>query len=536
MTSRHLSSIARRTLQGLGFVGSAWVAQAQCPLAIERTALLAPDAAAGRNFGESIALEATTLLVGAPGGSASAAYVFARAGGAWSLQQELHPSASIDSFGVDVDLSGSTAVVGSPNDAPLGAVYVFARSGATWSLESKIPAPISTFAAGSFGRAVAIDGDQLVVGSPNGGPCCNFPGEVHVYARAGTTWSLQTTLSSPQGFDFGAEVDLEGTHLLVSNPDPFPFDLPGFVHPYEGGGATWTPEPAIQSGWNFSDSFGRSLEIEGTQLAIGSQGSSDVPEKVYLYDWTGTGWQFVSALSPVSGSQMEFGVSVALAGPWLAVGALYDDESGLAAGSLHLYERPGPFWQAAGEVFQSTPEEFSTFGWAAAFDGNTFVAAAPASDVPALDCGKVPVFTLVLGPTTYCSSQPNSLGCLPKAEFSGTPSLSSPIPFVLTARLLLNQKPGILFYGVDGPLAAPFNGGTLCVRPPIVRTPVQSTNGSGGMDCSGTLSFDFTAHANSGADPRLDAGITVHSQFWSRDPQSAFTTNLTDAIEFVLCP
>jgi len=37
-------------------------------------------------------------------------------------------------------------------------------------------------------------------------------------------------------------------------------------------------------------------------------------------------------------------------------------------------------------------------------------------------------------------------------------------------------------------------------------------------------------------DPALVAGATVWSQFWSRDPADPFTTNLSDALRFLIAP
>jgi hypothetical protein len=71
---------------------------------------------------------------------------------------------------------------------------------------------------------------------------------------------------------------------------------------------------------------------------------------------------------------------------------------------------------------------------------------------------------------------------------------------------------------------------------PTVRTPVQNSGGSAAPahDCSGTYALDFRAWILSGVDPLLVAGQEVDGQWWSRDPASASTTGLTDAITFVI--
>lgn len=139
----------------------------------------------------------------------------------------------------------------------------------------------------------------------------------------------------------------------------------------------------------------------------------------------------------------------------------------------------------------------------------------------------------------YCTSQPNSLGCTPAIDFQGVPSASAGTGFDVTASGLLNNQFGILFYGTTGANDHPFHGGTLCVAPPIVRTPVQSSGGTAPpfLDCTGAFSFDLNAWIAAGHDPGLIPGTQVWAQYWSRDPFSApFGDNLTNAVTFVITP
>ncbi len=136
-------------------------------------------------------------------------------------------------------------------------------------------------------------------------------------------------------------------------------------------------------------------------------------------------------------------------------------------------------------------------------------------------------------PQLYCSSQVNSLGCTPELTYAGSMQLGSPQQFLITARNILPQQFGILFYGTQ-PNGVPFMGGTLCVKQPITRTPVQNSRG-GGSACTGKLSLDFKAWTQSGIDPGLVVGQDVFAQFWSRDAAAPSTTNLTGAIRFTIC-
>jgi len=139
-------------------------------------------------------------------------------------------------------------------------------------------------------------------------------------------------------------------------------------------------------------------------------------------------------------------------------------------------------------------------------------------------------------PTTYCASKLNSLFCTPTIGFSGYASASNNSAFVITAASIINQKSGLLFYGYAS-AATPFLGGTLCVRAPVVRTPVRSSAGSTGTsDCSGVLAIDLAPFLDGALGPGLATGAGVQGQWWYRDPQASFTVGLSDALEFLILP
>ena len=166
------------------------------------------------------------------------------------------------------------------------------------------------------------------------------------------------------------------------------------------------------------------------------------------------------------------------------------------------------------------------------FNGGAFVYEIGANEHLAWDTGPT-----CPPPVVYCTAKMNSLGCTPAIGYTGSPSLTDPNPFDINAVNIINSKPGILFYGYS-PAAIPFQGGFLCVQPPIKRTPPQSSGGNPPPpDCSGTYHYDMNARIQSGVDPALQVlGVKVYAQYWSRDPQDPHTTNLSDALEFEICP
>jgi hypothetical protein len=146
--------------------------------------------------------------------------------------------------------------------------------------------------------------------------------------------------------------------------------------------------------------------------------------------------------------------------------------------------------------------------------------------------------------STYCTAKINALGCSPTMSSTGTASATSGSGFVVKCTQVRNQKSGLLFYGVNGQSANPFQGGTLCVKSPIKRTAGQSSGGTPAPnnDCTGVWSIDMNAFALSGGPPIPLAalqvsGTTVDCQWWGRDPgyPAPNNTQLSNGLHYTIC-
>lgn len=222
--------------------GSAYVFTRDGTTWTQQTRLSAPDGLANDQFGSSVAISAETAIVGAPNdaigsetnqGSAS---VFVRSGATWSLQAKLLASdgRSGENFGNAVAIDADTAVVGAFNawidfKPGKGAACVFTRSGTAWTQQAKLQGDQVALAApfsdrggvpsGNFGNAVAISGHTIVVGAPNDNEF-NKPsqGAAYVFTLNGDTWIRRSRFLAPDGDggdSLGYAVGISGDTLLA---------------------------------------------------------------------------------------------------------------------------------------------------------------------------------------------------------------------------------------------------------------------------------------------------------------------------------
>ncbi len=128
--------------------------------------------------------------------------------------------------------------------------------------------------------------------------------------------------------------------------------------------------------------------------------------------------------------------------------------------------------------------------------------------------------------TPYCVGKLNSAGFVPSITFSGSNSLIiSGGTITIECNDGVPNKPGLFLSSDNGPAATPFQGGTLCLAPPIVRSPPFV------FDIFGYASRPVTFGA-------FEVGSYRYFQAWSRDPQApgGIPVGLSNASELKFCP
>jgi hypothetical protein len=252
----------------------------------QQARLSANDAAVGARFGFSVAVVGDTALVGAPGTNrdTGAAYVFVRSGANWRQHVRLsaNDAAAGGQFGFSVAVAGDTALVGAPGmNGGAGAAYVFVRSGANWRQQARLRAGDS-LPGDELGTAVSLSGDTALVGA--GAPFNTHAGAAYVFERNGTRWRRQVKLTASDGAagdQFGLSAALSGSTAMVGAP----FNTrAGAAYVFVRGGTGWRQQVKLTSGYGAAgDRFGLFVALSGATGLVGAPGKDTSTGVAYVF-------------------------------------------------------------------------------------------------------------------------------------------------------------------------------------------------------------------------------------------------------------
>ncbi len=137
--------------------------------------LLPSDGASYERFGHSVAINGNTTIVGAFGAGSNgdgsgSAYLFDTITGAELAKLLPSNGTPYDEFGVAVNISGNTAIVGAPrsnhNSVETGSTYLFDISNPIVPIEFEILHASDGVEYDYFGYSVALSGGTVIVGEP----------------------------------------------------------------------------------------------------------------------------------------------------------------------------------------------------------------------------------------------------------------------------------------------------------------------------------------------------------------------------------
>jgi len=343
-----------------------------------------------------------------------------------------------DRFGIALAVSGNTLAVGSyyedgssggvngdqldNNATDSGAVYVYVKENGSWRPESYIK-PAHPDAFESFGYAVALDGDTLVVGAPgedgsiggvNGDETddgADSSGAVFVYTREAGVWTQEAYLktSEPLTVDYlGSSVAVEGDTLVAGAPGHRVTDFNGDVVTVAGMASVfvrsqgvWMEQQTLLAREPTTNSnFGIDVGLSGETIVIGAYRESSDTRGVNAQE-TGAGatssgaayvftrargiWNqdsFLKASDAAAGDY--FGLSVAISGDYVVVGSPWRSLPGLRsdatlenAGAAYVFAQSGGSWYERATLTAANAGKDHHFGARVAMVGPLVAVSAP---------------------------------------------------------------------------------------------------------------------------------------------------------------
>lgn len=334
-------------------------------------------------FGASIAVDGDTLVVGAPGARTSqnvncgAVYVYTRLGASWAFQSKLLPPTPTFGmrFGESIAINENTIVVGTPNEnwsvGKSGTAYIFTRTGSNWEISQRLTGSGELYEH-KFAASVDIQGNIIAVGSTAGA----MGGAVFVFTYNGTSWLEATRLSDGPESSFGTSVSLSGETLAIGAPTAgFDFTLTGLSYVYAFDGNAWQLQQKFRaSDTDPYDNFGYDVALENDTLLVGAIYAG----AAYIFTRTNGVWVQRQKFTSSTGSTAQFGRRVRISGDRLIVGNALMDVNGVShQGAAEVYVRNDASWSLQNLLIASNGGESDQLGTDVAIAGTEFFAGAP---------------------------------------------------------------------------------------------------------------------------------------------------------------
>ncbi len=197
--------------------------------------------------------------------------------------------------------------------------------------------------------------------------------------------------------DVDATIQEENARQLSNKKSPF--DGAPSLQPQNAGGPVGAlPQNKLMpADGSANDEFGVSVGIAGNTVVVGSIYDDDLggdAGSAYVFFEDNGVWTQQAKLTAKDAKPNDyFGISVAIAGDRILVGAAEARTNGSRTGAVYVYERTNKVWALTQKLMPSTGAASDYFGYAVALEGNVAIIGAPQTDAVAYDSGAAYVFT-----------------------------------------------------------------------------------------------------------------------------------------------
>ncbi len=274
-------------------------------------------------------------------------------------------------FGAAVESDGESIYVGEGrNLLQNGSVFIYSpNDSGDWVMSGRVQASDPIESGNGFGRAMEINGDMLVVGAP-------LVSAVYVFERSPAgEWIERARLSSDGAEALGTQVATNGSHILATAMSSDDGSMT--VHSWMRSGGGWSSTGVVESSLEGRTGFGGTLEMMGTNAAIGASASDGRKGAVEMFSFSGGTWTSDAVLTMQDGVEGDaFGTSIILDDAHMVIGMPgHDGRKGAAAIFFKDPESGDWAYEFKIEPFDSKGNEL--FGTSMDFHGRSIWIGAP---------------------------------------------------------------------------------------------------------------------------------------------------------------
>ncbi len=243
------------------------------------------------------------------------------------------------------------------------------------------------------------DANTLAIGAPGNGGNGNDAGHVRIYIWNGMAWTQK-------GFDIDGEATLDHSGLFVSMTDANNIAIgahgndangssSGHVRIYYWTGSVWKQKGMDIDGEAANDYSGYSISMPDVNtVAIGAYRNNSNTGHVRIYSWNGSAWMQKGIDIDGEAAGDESGVSVNMPDAnTVAIGAHFNEDSGIKAGHVRIYTWNGTAWVQKGIDIDGEGPYDSSGRFVSMPDSNTVAIGAPGNDGNGGASGHVRIYT-----------------------------------------------------------------------------------------------------------------------------------------------
>lgn len=326
-------------------------------------------------------------------------YAYEDSGTNFSLHQHNGTHGRFLGFALDEDedyiYAGAPYDFGTSGVSESGGLYLINKGQTGWKTypDNEIFPPTPT-PGENFGWSVTVDSPYVAVGAPGWN---QTRGKFYIYISQGSSYNLLHTFSlgdAKSGDYLGASMDMNVDigYMAVG----IPYRNQGNI-PYAGNVAMVKHYPEIHF-WSIvqylsapdvgqNDFFGYSVAMSGPYLAIGAPGKTMDGKfkqgKVYIYTLENDSWVLIDELlAPDGVAHDEFGLALDMKGDTLVVGAgQFNVNQITSAGKVYVFIRNGQDWDLHSVVSPVDGKQNDNFGYDVSFCNGKLLVGAPFADI-----------------------------------------------------------------------------------------------------------------------------------------------------------